>query len=775
LMKRPLFFFVLFYISGILLTASFGFLTSVLFISAALIFALIFFFRKTSVWILFLSFIFFTAGSINYAYSTEQLKSFYNFTLEEAEFTGVVVSEPEKNERTTNYVVEVLKIQTRDKIFKINKKILLTVYLPGNKTYPYGQYINFTCKPGIPEGQRNPGGFNYRNYLAQKKIYATAFVRVEDIKTIDKTRKNFIYAASIAVRNRIIESVNKYIPKQKAALLTGMITGYRENLSDVITNMFSETGLIHILSVSGLHVGFIILPLMFIAKKLRINRKFSNSLTILLLLFYCFITGFTASVVRAVIMAAAVLFGKIINREADVLTGISFAAFVILLYNPYSIYNVGFQLSFAATLSIVIFFQKFKTALGKLKFPGYLTDVVSVTSAAQLGILPLGVYYFNTVSLISIIANIIVLPFVQIALIIGIILIILDQINVFAAGIAAQIANFFISLILYSTEILSNLNFSSVKIITPPAALIILYYLILLYLRYSNKTFKYLKPTGLVFFLIYAVLLFRLICPPKLEVVFLDVGEGDSIFIKTASGKNILIDGGGEEGKRVVPDFLLDYGVWKLDLVISTHSHADHATGLVPVLENFRVRHLLLPGGENMDNFNTLLSCIDEDRTTVFRCFKGSKIYLDDKTMITFLNPDKNLGYSDSSLNNGSIVLKFEYMDTSILFCADIEKEVEALLAKNGEFLESDIIKIAHHGAGTSSTELFLDSVNPKAGIISVGKNNYGHPSITTLDRLTERGIVCLRTDRDGAVILKSDGKTIKINKICTGDLKNEY
>jgi competence protein ComEC len=266
--------------------------------------------------------------------------------------------------------------------------------------------------------------------------------------------------------------------------------------------------------------------------------------------------------------------------------------------------------------------------------------------------------------------------------------------------------------------------------------------------------------------------------PGKLEVAFLDVGEGDSTFIRTYSGKTILIDGGGSTnptirskiGMSVIIPFLLDSGVNSIDLVIATHGHTDHIQGLLPVLEQFKVDNLVVPSLEDEKEFKELLCAAGTRKVKVARCSKGDMISLDDKTKIEVLNPPACYNPGSSSINNTSIVLRFLYKETSILFTGDAEVGEETSMMEDKTLLDADILKVAHHGSDTSTCMHFLEKVSPKAAIISVGKNNFGHPSQDVLNRLADAGVQAFRTDEAGAVILRSNGRNISIRKtVCEG------
>jgi len=700
---------------------------------------------------------------------------FKEFENENVTVCGVISSQPSIKDIRISYIISVKEIIAGGSKIKTGGKVLFTTLLKDDgKIYEYGREISVSGKLNLPAGRRNPGGFNYREYLAQSGISATIYARQENVEIGERRKTNVLVKLGHFLKNRIVSVINKSLPEQQAGLLNGMLIGSREGLTKEVQQVFSDSGLSHIMAVSGANVAFIVFPLLFLLRKLHIKQIIANITTIFVLVIFVFITDFEPSVLRAVIMAIVILTGQILRRESDVLTSIAFAALVLLLYNPYSLFNIGFQLSFAATISLVLFYRNIKSLFSTKFIPEGLTDALSVTLAAQIGVLPITVYYFNKFSLVSILSNLLVAPVIEAITILGSIMAIIGQVSILLSKLIGYVNCTFLSFVLFTSKITAKLPFAVIRTITPNILMIVLYYVaVWFFLWYKpQRNLKIeLKYYVSVIVISIAVFCVPMLVPKGLEVLFIDVGQGDSIFIRTNSGKTVLIDGGGSSdvtssyntGDSVVIPFLLDYGVTKLDIVVGTHGHDDHIQGLIPVLKDFRVDNFIIPDCADKKEFDELLKVSELRAINVYSLKKGDKIKLDRKTYFYVLNPDIAFNDKKQSLNNSSLVLKLHYKDVSMLFTGDIEKEIENKLVQDEENIGADILKAAHHGSDTSTTQDFLEIVSPKALVICVGKNNFGHPSQEVIERLEEKKIPVFRTDEHGAVIIKSNGRRITV------------
>ena len=780
--KRPVVSFCILLIIGILT----AFLSDSVLVTAALfllISACLYIFKvkgESSLFVPAGMLAFFLLGSLEFlAIDNIQLRSFSEYEGNEVAIMGFIASEPDVKGEKVTYVVNAVGIRQGYRgEFKPKKgKILLTTLI--KKEYAILQYGSEVVFDGIltqPQGVRNPGGFDYRRYLAQKGVGASVFAYPYTIEAGDGRRRNILLQAGMSIRARIVSVIERSLPRQQADLLNGMLIGYRGGLSEEVQDAFSNAGLTHIMAVSGANIAFLILPLSFLFKLMRIGKRAANLLIMGFLALFVFITGFEPSVLRAVLMADILLLAAILYKKPDVYAAIAFSCILLLVISPCMIFNAGFQLSYCATLGIVMLYKNISKILIRCHIPKKLAEIMATTLAAQLGVLPVTLINFNRVSLISIIPNMLVAPILELITILGMLMALLGQFSLFISRLIGYLNSVFLSAVLYVTKWTSEMSFAMITTVTPPLFLAAAYYVIVWFLLW----YKPLKGITLKTRHVAAVLSFAAVFfvtgslkPACMEVVFLDIGQGDSAFIRTYTGKTLLIDGGGSSnpstvsavGEKVVVPFLLDSGTVSLDAVIATHPHSDHTQGLVDVLEQMRTDMLIIPSMKDESGFESLLQVAGEKGIPVSRGAQGDIIRLDDRTFMQVLNPKPNCDVDEKSLNNVSLVLKLCYGQTSVLLTGDAENEAERRMLEETLNLEADVIKIAHHGSPTSTDKALLEAVEPDAAIISVGRNNFGHPSDKVLSSLEEHNVECFRTDECGAVILVSDGKTIRIRR----------
>lgn len=677
-------------------------------------------------------------------------------------FNATVISNPIEEDYYYSY--EIKNNSSNDKFILNTKK--------DNIKLKYGMVIRINnAKFSLPDLPKNKGGFNYRYYLNSKYIYGYIKADKSNIEIINEGKENIFEN----IRKNIKNTFLKLLPKDQASILIAMTIGDRDIIEEHIDTSFRNSGILHLLSISGAHLVYIVISLKFISKKI-FGKNISNYICVIGIILFMAIAESSPSLVRACIMSITVILSEIISKKPNIYASISFSAILILIYNPYSICNVGFVLSYVSTLGIIILYKNVSNMISKyLKIKSkIIIDSLSISISAQIMILPITAYYFNSISLISVITNLIITPIVGILLILAFIVAILGLISINLAAIFSYplyILNLFLITI---SNIFSSFQFSNILVPTPKIIEIIIYYSIMGYLLNKNK-FKinsYIDKTlkiSLVTVILTSIIIDYL---PKnyLEITMINVGQGDSIYIESKSRKTILIDGGGSEnsnydvGESILLPYLLDRRKMKIDLVVATHAHEDHMEGLITIISKLKVNNILIGAkSEDIEVYNNFIKIAKEKNINIIEAEKSDMINIDG-IIIKIISPDNNLKLKDN-LNDSSLVIKLIYNNITALFTGDIEKETEEILAGD---ISSNILKVAHHGSITSSTDKFLNKVNPSICIIGVGKNNsFGHPSRIVLDRLQNIGSKIYRTDVNGEIQIKIyEYGNIKVNTL---------
>lgn len=511
------------------------------------------------------------------------------------EIEGIVVSEPIINEYNKTYELKVHKINNK----KISPKKFSFIVDKKQKDLEYGACIYCTGEYIKPNSRRNFKGFSYENYLKTKKNYGTIRA-IEKSKTKYKNRISIVRRLSYRLKMKIINSTGTIFTKEEGVVL-GIILGNTENITDETKDAFSGSSLSHLLAVSGAHISYIVLGLTTFFRKLRITKKINYILTAILLIFYLFVIGFTASATRAVIMTIFLLLQIVFCRKQDLATTISFSLCIILLENPYKILDVGLLLSYLGTLGIIIIFNKIKSKDKKMM--DKLKDMCILTISAQVLILPVMAICFNTISFTFIISNLIASIIIGPIIIFGFILILISFFNMYISKIFAKPYIVLLKVLINVANYSSMIPISRIYVRTPYMISIILYYLfiailiIIFEIQKSNRKFikekfqsiltcikykilKNKKSLCVCIALIILISIFINKIPSCLKIYFIDVGQGDSTLIVTPLNKTILIDGGGNEnsnvGKNILLPYLLDRRIRKLDYVFISHFDTDH-------------------------------------------------------------------------------------------------------------------------------------------------------------------------------------------------------
>lgn len=661
---------------------------------------------------------------------------------------AVVVKGPSEGEYNYKYTVK-----ARTGKYK-NKKFIVYINKKNKKLLEYGDLIEIKGEYSAPEVARNYKGFDYSQYLKTLNIYGT--IKVEESKIINKNQLSPILISINNIKEKMIDNANRNMPKRTANLLLGILIGERDNIQEDIIESFRTANLSHILAVSGAHTSYIILGITYLISKSKTPKRIGYIITIIILLIFIIITGASYSVVRACIMAIVVIGAKICYRKENFFTSICISLIIILIQNPFAINDIGLKLSFMGTAGIVIFNKSITNFFIKLKIKQKIAEALSVTFSAQLMIMPITILNFNTISLTFFISNILASPLLGIIIIFGFISIFISSILNPISKILFLILHIFLELLILVSKVTEKIPGSSILVKTPNILFAIVYYILILFFNYffvikQNPTrrfhkkiikiitIKNIKNTVKVIVVVFLIMLLLTrivrIINPTLKIYFIDVGQGDSTLIVTPKNKKILIDGG-EEKTNVLFQYLLDRRINKIDYIIISHFDSDHCNGLIEIIEKMRVENIVMSKqSKESEEYKKILEIIKQKNIKVSSVKAEDKIIIEKNLYIKILNPAEKFEFQD--LNNNAIVAKLVYKNFSMLFTGDIEKAEESLAKKYKNELKSTILKVAHHGSKTSTSEEFLKYVEPQIALIGVGKNNeFGHPNQITIERL---------------------------------------
>ncbi|MBM4159479.1 MAG: DNA internalization-related competence protein ComEC/Rec2 [Ignavibacteria bacterium] len=705
-------------------------------------------------------------------------------TDESVRIAGVVESQPIEKQTRTELLVRSTTITRYDTTFRLARRVLVVVRKAARQAMPrdltVGANLSVSGTLEHLPGPRNPGEFNYGRYLALNGVQGLVIVRdTAGITLADGPGSMSVQTIFGRAQKEIYGTLDRFHPPEEASFLKGIVFGYRADISLDIKQSFVDTGTIHILAVSGSNVLVVALIMYSLASLLRLPRRWVTAVTILGLLFYMVITGLSPSVIRATIMAAAILIGTLFERRIDVYNSLAAAALVMLLWDPLYLLDVGFQLSFAAVLSIVYFYPKLESLIHKIperfeeiKGVDYVLKLFAVSLAAQLGTLPFTAYYFGRISLVGILANLVVVPISGINVLLGFTTLASSFVSTWVAQTYAALNGALVSFLLGFVSAAAKAPLAYIQMETISASAPVFYYLCIGAVFNIHNRRALGKFVIALLVVLNAVLYADLVKPrqPALTLTVIDVGQGDALLLEFPGGKRVLIDAGPrtfnyDAGERIVAPFLRRKGIGTLDALVVSHAHSDHIGGALYLLENFHVARLIEPNASGSSALYREMSEVARRRgVAVHRMSAGDTLAIDPATRVYVLHP-RSVAESSRNLNNTSLVLKVLYGRTSLLLPGDAETDVEEkVVQRYGPLVPSTILKAGHHGSNTSSGEQFLQQVRPVLALVSVGRNNkFGHPSAQVLERYRSLGIQVERTDLVGALVLGSDGENVRM------------
>ncbi len=603
-------------------------------------------------------------------------------------------------------------------------------------------------------------------------------------------------------RDHLRDFLNREANPPTSSIFKALVLGEQGDIPEDVKECFILTGTAHLLAISGDQFGIVALLsfslLIWILKRsefllLSISvKKWAAGLTIPCIILYAFIAGGGISVIRAAIMVITFLLSILLNRERNLLHTLALAAFLILVFSPPSLFDVSFQLSFLAVLSILYLVPRIlegfkqegisillKTSWKKNIFK-YIMLSLLVTGVAILGTAPFVALHFNRFSPIGFFTNLFIIPWVgflivPLSLTASIFSFFFTPLAIFLINI-----NGFITLILLRVlAFFASLPFASFFVSTPTVFEIVLFYILLFLVVHlkKRKSARYLF-CGLCVILVLDLTYWNLkdLFQKDLRLTFIDVGHGDSILIEFPKGEKMLMDGGGlhedrfDIGKKVIAPLLWNKRIRRIDTLVLTHPDPDHLKGLIFIASQFSIGQFWDNGYQTeSESYLQLKKILGERMIKTQSLDEETPSQMINGVEISFLNPPawkttQRKVQNPRDLNNSSLVMKLRFRDVSVLLAGDIGKEAEERMLRKGYPLRADILKIPHHGSSSSSSLLFLERVKPSYAILSVGERNIGrlpHPEV--LKRYGQLGSRILRTDKHGAITVTTDGENIKV------------
>lgn len=611
----------------------------------------------------------------------------------------------------------------------------------------YGDKIKIEASFSEAQKARNEGTFDYNTYLKTKKIYG--IFKVSKITKIEKADKTPI---TVKIQNYIKSTFRKNLKQENAELAIALILGDKSKLSEEIEENFKTANLTHILAISGAHFSYIILTITYIGKKLR-NKKLEQGLLIGAIILFMNLTGNTPSVTRAGIMGIMLTLSSMLKRQNDFYNSLAISLLIQIILNPYVIFDTGLLLSYSGTIGIVAFY--------KIIYEKLHLKVVSVTISANIPIIPIMIWKFNTISFSFIISNVLASGLLGI-------IIMLELITIIAPIKPLLIVlDLSLSVIKSVTNFCAKIPLSKVYVTTNRVFIVLLIYSVIWIITKKRKKIIPIL-ISIVIILNISIGMYKTNIKEELTINFIDVGQGDSSIIRY-KGKTIMLDTGGSAnssydiGKNLLHRYLLNQNIHKINYMMLSHLDADHCQGGIFILKNMKVENLIIcKQAEDSNLYQEITSICNEKKINIIYVQKGNKINIQN-LKIEILHPEENL-ISENPLNNNAIVCKMTFHNTKILFTGDIEKIAENKLKK--EDIKADILKVGHHGSKTSTTQEFLDKVSPQIALIGVGEGNkFNHPSNEVIERLKNKKIKIYRTDKNGEIKIKINSKgKIKTN-----------
>lgn len=747
--------------AGIIFAEHFQPALKILFASCAIIIAvgIILTWRKKSAvtWRIIFSVIFFALGAGRF-YLADNLPAddISKFTNQNVKIFGVIRDEPQYKNSVSRFTVEVETVQIGKQKFSASGAMILNSYrenIPAN----IGDKISAVGNLKFITNYKNPGQIDNVTRMKADGITARMTADKNGVE-IEKVAGNFWIQFKrfvAAIRAHYRESMQKVMSADDAAAIFAMLFGGYAGINQELVNDFITTGIVHILSVSGAHMSllaaFVAGLFEWLGKHFKIPRFAILTFGIFIIILYAILSGMLPQVIRSAIMGILFFTGFVLKQESLGARLLTLTALAMLIKNPLLIYDISFQLSFSSTAGLIYITPHIKKFLYKI--PQIISVPFAMTVGAQIASLPIVIWYFNKISLSSVLANIFVMPFLEFVIVGGLV----AGIFAFIVPAAGKILFAGMAIIFNGAAELNktfaNLPFSSIQVPTLGIAAGFIYYIALIFRQ---------KKILLLLIILLAINFFK--PNNELEVNFVDVGQGDCTVVFTPHKKCLIFDTGGvrekvfDIGERVLLPYLKHENVFEVEKIFLTHVHEDHSGGASAIIKNLPV-HEIITAGESKSEYAAVFGVAEEKLNNLRAGSAGEKFIIDGVTVKVIFAPKAGKG------NEISNVYKISYGDIDFLITGDLITEIENEILAEKIDVRSEVLKVAHHGSKTSSSEEFLRAVNPKVAVICVGYgNNFGHPRAEILERLKNIHAKIFRTDIDGLIKFKTDGKNLSVS-----------
>lgn len=674
--------------------------------------------KSFNIYRLILIIFFFTYGfASSYLINNHKNKLGNDFLNKAGTYEGVIV---DVAERPDNY---------RVKIYIRSIKENVEIYIDKNncETLLPGYHLTIKGTMSKLDPLKNYGSYDSKEYKKHEKIFYNFYGSVTEVKK----GKIFFITNLYRFKNKICKIYDSILDEKYSGIVKAMIVGESSMLDEDIKTLYKNSGVFHILAISGMHVGIISMALKVLLKKIKGKENIKKIFLVSILFGYTLLTGASISTLRAFLMLTFSELAELFNKDYKSTYGLALSAIVILIINPTNLFNMSFILSFGAICAMKV----------KLDLPYSLESQASNISVFAI-MTPIIIFNFYNIQGLSIIANIFILPLTSILVISCIVCLIFYCINSNVSFIIGKIITYILTYYEEVLKFLSELpfynNITGKMSILTISLWYVIYYFILNLSKNKNHTLddkrKKLKHEKLLCICIVLFIILLNYKNKNVLVTFIDVGHGDSILIyDEKENRSMLIDGGGSNGEEKdkgtynVYPYLKYLGLTEIDLAVVTHTDRDHIKGIIELIDIINIRKIALPYGDLEGSYyESLIKKCEDKNISIERLKENDEFYVGRVRNIVLAPPVYSSEYDDSfSSNNHSIVIESIYDDKKFLFAGDIEKEIETiLLDENSVDKNYYLLKIPHHGSNTSSTKEFVERVNPKYGIIMGSKTN---------------------------------------------------